>query len=95
MAQEQKRRAEAIGCEAVLLEIGTLSQIEDIDAVISWSSEADELKTIRQTLAARHGKIVWLLTNADFEEWLFVERHVCIDTTAAGGNAALLGGEAA
>lgn len=93
--QEQKRRVEAIGCEAVLLEVGVLSQIEDIDAVISWSSEVDELTKIRQALAARNGKIVWLLTQENFEEWLFVERHVCIDTTAAGGNAALLGGEAA
>ena len=95
MAQEQKQRVEAIGCEAVVADTTAISQLENIDAVISWSNEADELRTIRQALAARDGKIVWLLTHADFEEWLFVERHVCIDTTAAGGNAALLGGEAA
>ena len=28
----------------------------------------------------------------DFEQWLMLERHACIDTTAAGGNVALLGG---
>ncbi|MEP1442660.1 MAG: bifunctional proline dehydrogenase/L-glutamate gamma-semialdehyde dehydrogenase PutA [Hyphomicrobiales bacterium] len=92
-AQEQRRRAEAIGCEAVVLDVGALSQVEDIDAVISWSDDNGELSEIRRTLAARKGKIVWLLTHENFEEWLFVERHVCIDTTAAGGNAALLGGE--
>ncbi|MEP3231756.1 MAG: bifunctional proline dehydrogenase/L-glutamate gamma-semialdehyde dehydrogenase PutA [Hyphomicrobiales bacterium] len=95
MAQEQKRKAEAIGCEAVVINVDALSQDNNVDAVISWSSKVDELTAIRQALAARDGKIVWLLTNVDFEEWLFVERHVCIDTTAAGGNAALLGGEAA
>lgn len=94
MAQEQKRKAEAIGCEAIVLDLDAISHIDDIDAVISWAEDADALKHIRQALAARNGKIVWLLTQLDFEGWLFVERHVCIDTTAAGGNASLLGGEA-
>ena len=95
MAREQKRRVEAIGCEAVIIDIDEISVTAMIDAVISWETEPDGLKIIRQALAARDGKIVWLLTHENFEEWLFVERHVCIDTTAAGGNAALLGGEAA
>ena len=30
--------------------------------------------------------------NDDFAQWLMLERHACIDTTAAGGNVALLGG---
>ncbi len=95
MAREQKRRVEATGCEAVIVDIDEISVTDMIDAVISWETEPDDLKIIRQALAARDGKIVWLLTHENFEEWLFVERHVCIDTTAAGGNAALLGGEAA
>jgi len=95
MAREQKRRVEAIGCEAVIINVDEIAVTNMIDAVISWENKPDDLKIIRQALAARDGKIVWLLTHVDFEEWLFVERHVCIDTTAAGGNAALLGGEAA
>jgi RHH-type proline utilization regulon transcriptional repressor/proline dehydrogenase/delta 1-pyrroline-5-carboxylate dehydrogenase len=41
-------------------------------------------------LAQRDGVILPLITEADFADRCHLERHVCIDTTAAGGNAALL-----
>jgi RHH-type proline utilization regulon transcriptional repressor/proline dehydrogenase/delta 1-pyrroline-5-carboxylate dehydrogenase len=49
-----------------------------------------ELRAIRQALAARDGPLVPLVTETAVPERFMVERHVCVDTTAAGGNAALL-----
>ena len=66
-----------------------LAQISDLDAVIC---QGGQLAEMRQALAARTGAIVPLLTDDDFAQWLMLERHACIDTTAAGGNVALLGG---
>ena len=66
-----------------------LSSLPDLEGVISW---AEDLKDVRQALAMRNGAIVPLITDQRFEDRLFVERHVCIDTTAAGGNASLLAG---
>jgi len=41
-------------------------------------------------LAGRSGPIVPLETTVIAPEGYVVERHLCIDTTAAGGNASLL-----
>ena len=38
----------------------------------------------------RKGELVPLLQSDDYAGRFLVERHVCIDTTAAGGNASLL-----
>jgi RHH-type proline utilization regulon transcriptional repressor/proline dehydrogenase/delta 1-pyrroline-5-carboxylate dehydrogenase len=66
-----------------------LSEIENLEAVVSWSLEIGEL---RKALASLDGPIVPLLSEKTFSEWLLMERHICVDTTAAGGNAALLAG---
>ena len=71
------------GCET------TLKELKHLDAVVSWTNSA---KSYRRALAGRDGPIVPLLCGESFEHWLLLERHACIDTTAAGGNAALLGG---
>ncbi len=101
MAEEQARQAREIGCNAVavapgveagvdgVLQTKVLTEISNLDAVVSWSTET---VAIRQALAQRPGAIVPLLSGQDFAQWLAAERHVCIDTTAAGGNAALLAG---
>ncbi len=47
-------------------------------------------RAIRLALAARFGAIVSLETTLIAPERYCVERHLCIDTTAAGGNASLL-----
>ena len=47
-------------------------------------------KALRQALSQREGPIVPLLMDEGFETWLLREQSICIDTTAAGGNAALL-----
>jgi RHH-type proline utilization regulon transcriptional repressor/proline dehydrogenase/delta 1-pyrroline-5-carboxylate dehydrogenase len=55
-----------------------------------WQGEAGHGRALRQALAARDGAILPLWTSPDMARLQPVERHVCIDTTAAGGNAALL-----
>ena len=49
---------------------------------------------IEQALAARDGSIVPLIIGQPDVARARAERHVCVDTTAAGGNAALLSGAA-
>ncbi len=48
------------------------------------------LRPMRAALAARDGALLPLLAEGDFARWVVIERHLCIDTTASGGNAALL-----
>ncbi len=69
-----------------------LEQLEGFAAVALWSDEAD-LSATRRALAAREGPILPVLATREMARWCHLERHVCIDTTAAGGNASLLAGE--
>ena len=66
-----------------------LSSIDGFDAVVVWSNKQDQ-RAIKIALANRAGPIIPLITQLDFAEHCRLERHLCIDTTAAGGNAALL-----
>tara|TARA_A100001037_G_scaffold264370_1_gene255172 strand:- start:2799 stop:3002 length:204 start_codon:yes stop_codon:yes gene_type:complete len=53
---------------------------------------ADEmsLRAIRMSLATRNGEIIPLITEVVAPHRYIVERHLCVDTTAAGGNTSLL-----
>jgi RHH-type proline utilization regulon transcriptional repressor/proline dehydrogenase/delta 1-pyrroline-5-carboxylate dehydrogenase len=44
----------------------------------------------RRALAGREGMLIPLITGTNTAERLIIERHLCIDTTAAGGNASLI-----
>ncbi len=96
-ATAQARAAEAEGCGAVVcpgpLPNGALAALDGIDAVIFAGPEA-EARRLRGELAARPGPILPLILDADPGPRLHLERHVCIDTTASGGNAALLSASA-
>jgi RHH-type proline utilization regulon transcriptional repressor/proline dehydrogenase/delta 1-pyrroline-5-carboxylate dehydrogenase len=73
----------------------TLAGLGGIDAVASYAG-GEALRVIRQALAARDGALIPLISEPGQPERYTLERHVCVDTTAAGGNAALLaeaGGE--
>jgi RHH-type transcriptional regulator, proline utilization regulon repressor / proline dehydrogenase / delta 1-pyrroline-5-carboxylate dehydrogenase len=98
--EAQAKSARAAGCWPVtigpegadipgVLAPGHLADLANINAVVSWSSERHQ-HALRQALAQRPGAIVPLICDCDLEPRLHLERHVCIDTTAAGGNAALL-----
>ncbi|MEX0351301.1 MAG: bifunctional proline dehydrogenase/L-glutamate gamma-semialdehyde dehydrogenase PutA [Paracoccaceae bacterium] len=68
--------------------LGTLDGI----AGVLWWGDADTGRTIEQELAGRNGPILPLIPGLPDRARVLAERHVCVDTTAAGGNAALLGG---
>lgn len=102
-AMQQAEAARSQGCAALVVVPGArsanaidgyiertdLALIEGFDAVAAWSS-SDDQRAIRKALAARDGAILPLFTESDFAPRCVHERHVCIDTTAAGGNVSLL-----
>ncbi|WP_299553292.1 bifunctional proline dehydrogenase/L-glutamate gamma-semialdehyde dehydrogenase PutA [uncultured Tateyamaria sp.] len=59
---------------------------------VIWWGEVDAVSAkLEKALAKRNGPIIPLITGQPDRAHVFVERHVCVDTTASGGNAALLG----
>ncbi|MCR9123704.1 MAG: bifunctional proline dehydrogenase/L-glutamate gamma-semialdehyde dehydrogenase PutA [Phyllobacteriaceae bacterium] len=102
-AHEQARQAMATGCAALMVAQGAegadtvngvldpddLAKLDGFDAVAFWGEEA-AARAMRKVLAGRDGPIIPLVTARDITPWCLIERHVCIDTTAAGGNATLL-----
>ncbi len=102
-AAEQARIARENGCGAVevapgasgpgavegVLPRAALETLRGFDAVALWAEKAD-LRAARRALAARPGPLIPLLAEADLAERCRIERHVCVDTTASGGNATLL-----
>jgi RHH-type proline utilization regulon transcriptional repressor/proline dehydrogenase/delta 1-pyrroline-5-carboxylate dehydrogenase len=68
-----------------------LQTLSDVACVISWADDA-ETRAQAQALAQRDGPIVALVTGLPDLAHVTHERHLCVDTTAAGGNAALLAG---
>jgi len=66
-----------------------LSTLTGMDGVVCWS-DIEDIRAIRIALAKREGALLPLITEQDFDHQCLVERHVCIDTTAAGGNVSLL-----
>jgi len=57
-----------------------------------WWGDADQGRAYAQALAKRSGPILPLLCAQPDRAHVAHERHLCVDTTAAGGNAALLAG---
>ncbi|MFS4437350.1 bifunctional proline dehydrogenase/L-glutamate gamma-semialdehyde dehydrogenase PutA [Paracoccaceae bacterium GXU_MW_L88] len=58
--------------------------------LVAFAGDDAALRPLRQALAARDGAIVPVVTDLNRLSAFAHERAVCIDTTAAGGNAALL-----
>jgi RHH-type proline utilization regulon transcriptional repressor/proline dehydrogenase/delta 1-pyrroline-5-carboxylate dehydrogenase len=87
----QKAMANATGCTALRgdLEPGMLETATSFDAV-AWFGDEATLRTIRGALSRRDGAILPLLTSPGDISRLQLERHLCVDTTAAGGNASLM-----
>ncbi|MGI1660665.1 bifunctional proline dehydrogenase/L-glutamate gamma-semialdehyde dehydrogenase PutA [Palleronia sp. KMU-117] len=71
------------------LDPAMLATLSGFDAVVCEAPD-EALRPLRRALADRDGAILPLLAEADFARWVVIERHLCIDTTASGGNAALL-----
>ena len=71
------------------LDRAALSELHGFEAVALWSS-LDDLRSARTALAQRNGALIPLIASDDMRDSCVLERHLCIDTTAAGGNASLL-----
>ena len=89
--QAQAAVAASLGNTAVLgdVDLEGLRTAPLLDAVAYFASGA-ELRAVRVALSERAGAIVPLISREGDLGRLQIERHVCIDTTAAGGNASLL-----
>ncbi|MDB2548477.1 bifunctional proline dehydrogenase/L-glutamate gamma-semialdehyde dehydrogenase PutA [Paracoccaceae bacterium] len=101
-AMMQAQMAEEAGCAALaiapgvgahgvegLLPADMLRSLTGFNAVILWA-DPEEARPYRAALAAREGALIPLICESDPNPRLILERHICIDTTAAGGNARLL-----
>ena len=92
-ATAQIAAVESLGGKAVgaggSVSAETLTGLPDLAGVIWWGEGA---RPYAQALAARPGPIVPLITAVPDRAHVLHERHLCVDTTAAGGNAALLAG---
>ena len=71
------------------VEPGVLTTLHGI-AAVACGAGRDALAAMRAALARRPGPILPLITEPDAPERYVLERHLCVDTTAAGGNASLL-----
>lgn len=85
----------ALGSDAVgvdgLLPPQALTRLPAMAAALWWGDDAQG-RAYAQALADRDGEIVQLVTGMPDLAHVAHERHLCVDTTAAGGNAALLAG---
>lgn len=102
-ADKQAKIAQQMGCAAVCVAPGldasvglsgflartALSNLSGFDGVALWSG-VNDLRKARQALAERKGPLLPLISTSEMKQLCVLERHLCIDTTAAGGNASLL-----
>ena len=90
-AAEQSRQIRALGGQAVEapgLDPAALTALTGFSGAVWWG-DAEQGRAHAQALAARRGPILPLIGVPDAAH-AHLERHVCIDTTASGGNAQLL-----
>ncbi|MFO7921446.1 MAG: aldehyde dehydrogenase family protein, partial [Nioella sp.] len=96
---DQARLAEAAGCRAVCVAPGAAVEgvlapeaLKDLTgfALVAFDGPEEVARAMRVALAARDGRLIPLATSGELGALCRLERHVCIDTTAAGGNASLL-----
>ena len=86
---EAIRRLGGQAVEAPGLDPQALSSLPAIAGAIWWGN-ADTARAYAMALAARKGPILPLIGGMPDAGHARLERHVCIDTTASGGNAQLL-----
>ncbi len=86
----QMSAVDAAGGRPVEGVIEDVAKLNDIGGVLYWGNVEGEIRNLRQLLANREGPILPLITGRPSVADVIAERHVCIDTTASGGNAQLL-----
>jgi len=94
-AQAQAALVRELGGRVVVpdgeLSPGDLEGLPPFGAALFWGEEATG-RAYARALAEREGPIVPLVTGRPDTAHAHFERHLCVDTTAAGGNASLLAG---
>ena len=66
-----------------------LKHLPAIGGLLWWGDEVQG-RAYAQFLASLPGPIIPLITELPDAAFVMSERHLCVDTTAAGGNASLL-----
>ncbi|MBD8891183.1 bifunctional proline dehydrogenase/L-glutamate gamma-semialdehyde dehydrogenase PutA [Roseibium litorale] len=93
IAAEQVRRVQELGGTAIAhalpVDPAVLTEANGFSGVMWWG-DVQTAQSFAQALANRNGPILPLIGGLPDVGHVAHERHVCIDTTAAGGNAALL-----
>ncbi|RBW58972.1 bifunctional proline dehydrogenase/L-glutamate gamma-semialdehyde dehydrogenase PutA [Ruegeria sp. A3M17] len=96
-ARAQADAVQALGGTAIQatgsLDLYRLENVTGISGVLWWGDD-DTAREMERHLARRDGPILPLIPGLPDRARVLAERHLCVDTTAAGGNAALLGGAA-
>lgn len=94
-ALEQAKMIKELGGTPVIanweFDIEMLATLDVIGGVIWWGDE-ETGRAMATALSRREGAIIPLITGRPDRAHACSERHICIDTTAAGGNASLLAG---
>jgi RHH-type proline utilization regulon transcriptional repressor/proline dehydrogenase/delta 1-pyrroline-5-carboxylate dehydrogenase len=93
-AKAQAQSLRALGGQAVEsagLDPTALTRLQGFSAVMWWG-DAPQARILAQLLSQRSGAIVPLICDLPDSGHALMERHICIDTTASGGNAQLLAG---
>ncbi len=100
-ATAQADIARTAGCAALVVAPGAIDGIDgtlaagDLQhlsgfALVALWSDAQTAQPFRQALGSRDGAILSLSSGDDLAGLCTTEQHICVDTTAAGGNAELL-----
>ena len=92
MAEEQASAVTALGGRAELapdLPPDALANQDGLGGALWWGDET-AARSYNRALAGRDGPILPLLTTHPRRFEVLHERHLCVDTTASGGNAELL-----
>ena len=93
-ATEQARAVSALGGDTLELtgqiDVAALAEGPSYGGILWWGDE-ETARAIEQALAKRTGPIVPLIRGLPDMAHVRAERHLCVDTTASGGNAQLLG----
>ncbi len=85
------RRLGGLAIEAPGLPADALNRLTGFAGAVLWGGDA---RAAAQALADRPGPILPLVGDMPDAGHVLLERHVCIDTTASGGNAQLLAANA-
>ncbi|MGB8812444.1 MAG: bifunctional proline dehydrogenase/L-glutamate gamma-semialdehyde dehydrogenase PutA [Paracoccaceae bacterium] len=86
---EAVRKLGGLAIECPGLDPHALTRLQDFAGALHWGNP-DQTRAYALALAARSGPILPLIGGMPDAAHTLLERHVCIDTTASGGNAQLL-----